>query len=320
MKQAIYKEDVLPITMIRDVFTANPQSAKSQEVLKSLDNRFDPMPDYMMTEIMQGRDYLGAKEVLESRLGYWQQLRARAKNQLIRKFLSDTTLLDPYDSLIALYEDETDLQSKYRLAFCYFNNEQAEQALNVLDEIPATYELNTYQTAIHQDFADYFNVLKRMNDSTWSIRQLDSLSINTLQEIMNHAYPLISGYARGLLVKGRFINYIEQVYFPPNTKSYPEYHFTPHEVNVEKEDHLKLFPNPAWDYVIVYFNTSEYEINGKLLMFDVNGKLIKTMILSDNFNQLTVSLKNLPNGIYMISLFVRDNLIESKKITKVGNK
>ncbi|MCX6234499.1 MAG: T9SS type A sorting domain-containing protein [Bacteroidetes bacterium] len=320
MKQAIYKEDVLPNAMIRDVFTANPQSAKSQEVLNSLDNRFDPMPDYMMTEIMQGRDYLGAKEVLESRLGYWQQLRARAKNHLIRKFLSDTTILHPYDSLIALYEDEADLQSKYRLAFCYFNNEQAEQALNVLNEIPATYELNTYQTAIHQDFEDYFNVIKMIHDSTWSVQQLDSLSVNTLHEIMNNGYPLINGYARGLLVKGNFINYTEKVYFPPNIKSYPEYHFTPHEVIVEKEDHLKLFPNPAWDYVIVYYNTSEYEINGKLLMFDINGKMIKTMILPDYLNQLTVSLKNLPNGIYMISLYEKDNLIESKKITKVGNK
>ncbi|MCX6233189.1 MAG: T9SS type A sorting domain-containing protein [Bacteroidetes bacterium] len=273
-----------------------------------------------MTEIMQGRNYLGAKEILESRLGYWQQLRTRAKNQLVRKFLSDTNILNPYDSLIALHENETDLPSKYRLAFCYFNNDQPEEALDLLDEIPSTYELSTYQNAVHQDYENYFSILKTMRDSAWSVEQLDSISVNTLHEIMNNGYPLIGGYARGLLVKGNFIDYTEQVYFPLNTKSYPEYHFTPHEVIVEKEDHLKLFPNPAWDYVIVYYNTSEYEINGKLLIYDVNGKLIKTMILSNYLNQLTVSLKNFPNGVYMISLFVGDNLIESEKIAKAGNK
>ncbi|MCX6233193.1 MAG: T9SS type A sorting domain-containing protein [Bacteroidetes bacterium] len=320
MKQAIYKEDVLPSAMLRDVLTANPQSAKSQDVLQSLNDRFDPLPDYMIEEIMQGREYLGAKEILESKLGYWQQIRAKAKNQLIRKFLSDTTILNPYDSLIALYENETDIPSKYRLAFCYFNNHQPEEALNLLDEIPSTYELSTYQNAVHQDYKNYFSVLKTMHDSTWSAGQIDSLSVNTLHEIMNNGYPLISGYARGLLVKGNFIDYTEQVYFPTNIKSYPEYHFTPHEVIVEKEDHLKLFPNPAWDYVIVYYNTSEYEMNGKLIMYDVNGKIIKTIVLSNQLNQSTISFKNLPNGVYMISLFVDDNLIESKKITKVGNK
>ncbi|MCX6234750.1 MAG: T9SS type A sorting domain-containing protein [Bacteroidetes bacterium] len=316
MKQAIYKEDVLPNAMIRDVLIVNPQSAKSQEVLQSLDDRFDPMPDYMMAEIMQGRDYLGAKEILESRFGYWQQVRARAKNQLIRKFLSDTTILNPYDSLIALYEDETDLQSKYRLAFCYFNNEQAEQALNVLNEIPATYELNTHQTAIHQDFEDYFNVIKMIHDSTWSARQLDSLSVNTMHSIINDGYPLIGGYARGLLVKGNFINYTEQVYFPPNTKSLPEYHFTTHEVINEKEEHLILFPNPASDYVIVYFSTIELKNTGKLLLHDISGKFLEIMTLHNYQNQLVLNLSDVPNGIYIISLYVDDELVESKKLTK----
>ncbi|MCX6233191.1 MAG: hypothetical protein NT175_00490 [Bacteroidetes bacterium] len=195
-------------------------------------------------------------------------IRARAKNQLIRKFLSDTTILNPYDSLIALYENETDLPSKYRLAFCYLNNDQAEEALNLIDEIPSTYEMNSYQTAVHQDYENYFSILKTIRDSAWSVGQLDSTSVNTLHEIMNNGYPLIGGYARGLLMKGHFINYTEKVYFPLDIKSYPEYHFTPNEVTDVKEDHLKIFPNPSWDYVIAYYNTTVYKMIGKMIIYD----------------------------------------------------
>jgi len=320
MKQAIYKEDVLPNAMIRDVLTANPQSAKSRGVLQSLDNRFDPMPDYMMAEIMQGRNYLGAKEMLESKLGYWQQIRTNAKNQLIRKFLSDTTIVNSYDSLIALYESETDLQSKYRLAFCYVNNDQMDEALGTLNDILSTFTLDEYQTAIHQDYENYFSILKMMHDSNRSAAQLDSSSVSTLHSIMDDEYPLISGYARGLLMKGHFINYIEKVYFPPYAKSYQAYHFTSPKPKATKKDHLRVFPNPSWDYVIVYYNTTDSKVNGKLVMNDMNGKLIKSIELPDQLNQTTISLSDLPNGIYMISLSTNDKLVESKKINKCGNK
>ena len=319
MKQAIYKEDILPNAMVRDVLVANPQSAKSEQVLESLDDRFDPMPGYMMAEIMEGREYLGAKEILESKLGYWQQYRSRAKNQLIRDFLTDTLLLNPHDSLIALFLDENDLQSKYRLAFSYLDKDMATEAIDALDDIPITFELNNYQTAIHEDYESYFDILQMMNDSTWNAQQLDSICINTLSDIMDNDYPLISDYARGLLVKGGHIDYTEQVVYSNNTKSYWIYQFNPKETVIHKKDYLKLFPNPAGDYVIVYFNTIELETTGKLLMHDINGKILRTIMLRNCQNQLTLNLGDIPNGVYIISLYVNGKLIESEKLTKIGN-
>jgi len=272
---------------------------------------------YIITDIMQGRTYLGAKEILESKLGYWQQIRAKAKNRLITEFLSDTTILNPYDSLIALYDSETDLPSKYRLAFCYFYDEQVEEAQNVLAEIPASYSLTDYQTAIHQDYEDYFDVLKMMHDSSWNANQLDSLSVSTLHSTMDDEYPLISGYARGLLMKGHFINYTEKVCFPSGVKSYPVYHFIPQKANADKNEHLKVFPNPAWDYMIICFNTVEFDHPGKLIISDINGRTVKMIQLNKCQNQLTVNLKDLSDGMYIINLYVRNKLVESKKLTKI---
>jgi hypothetical protein len=128
MKNAILKENVLPNAMIRDVLTANPQSAKSFDLIETVEGRYDPMPDYMMAEIMQGKEQLGAMEAMESEISYWEQYRARAMRQLIREYLTDSTITNRNDSLIQLFENENDLESKYRLALTYWEANQEEQA------------------------------------------------------------------------------------------------------------------------------------------------------------------------------------------------
>jgi hypothetical protein len=64
--------------MIRDVLVSNPQSAKSNEIVDMLDERIDPMPDYMMNEIMQGEDVLGAKELIEKNIAVHSTKKNRA--------------------------------------------------------------------------------------------------------------------------------------------------------------------------------------------------------------------------------------------------
>ena len=317
MKQAIYQENILPNAMVRDVLVANPQSAKSADVLDALDERFDPMPDYMMADIMQGLQQIGAKESLESKLNYWEQYRSRAINQLIREFMIDSTIINPNDSLISLFQNESSLQSKYRLAFSYFDKGECTEAVNTISAIPSDFELSPEEDIIHQDYVNYYGVLQTMYDSNLNARQLDSANVQALLEIMNNTHPLISAYARGLLVKGRHIDFTETVAFNGNTKSFPYYYYLNWEsVEIPEENHLKLFPNPAGDYVIIYFNTFEYGQTGICTVDDIRGNTIMSVKLNSIQNQAILNITGIPNGIYIINLIVNDKIIESDKLLK----
>jgi len=319
LKQAIYKENVLPNAMIRDVLSANPQSAKSGEILEAVDARYDPMPDYMMAEIMQGKDQIGALESLESNIGYWEQYRSRAVNRLIRKYLTDSTMTEGVDSLINLFQNESDLQSKYRLAFTYWENNEEEQAMNALAAIPANFELSSSEQSIHQEYLDFFDILQMMKENDLNARQLDSSSVQELMNIMDSGLPHISAYARGLLVKGRFIDFTETVSFPSEVKSYPDYYYLdPKATNFPEEEHLLLFPNPSGDYVIAYFNSIDYGQKGAIIIDDIQGRRITEMSLDSQQNQLVINLSAYPNGIYFINLIINGKLIESEKLSKGG--
>jgi hypothetical protein len=66
LENAADKEDVLTNSLIRDVLVANPQAAKNVEVLDLVENRMNPMPQYMKDQILNGQTTIGSKEVLEA--------------------------------------------------------------------------------------------------------------------------------------------------------------------------------------------------------------------------------------------------------------
>jgi hypothetical protein len=315
MKNAILKENVLPNAMIRDVLTANPHSAKSFDLIETVEGRYDPMPDYMMAEIMQGKEQLGAKEAMESEISYWEQYRSRAIRQLVREYLTDSTIINRNDSLIQFFENENDLESKYRLALTYWEANQEEQAYLALNSIPSSFILSSRQQQAHDAYMDFFALLESMKDSSLHASQLDSVTVQELITIMDENLPGVSACARGLLVKGRHIDFTETVVFPTEVKSYPDYQNYKQPEFSEKE-RLHLFPNPAGDYVVAYFNTIELGGQGRIIISDLQGRKIENIRLNSEQNQQVIDLSTYPNGIYLINLYVNDKLMASEKLSK----
>jgi hypothetical protein len=320
LKQAIYKEDVLPNTMIRDILEANPQSAKSNDILSILDSRYEPMPDYMMAQILEGKEYLGAKEILEAKIQSWQQIRAKAKADLIREFLLDTNMVSPMDSVISFLENETDLNSRYDLALAQWNNFNKEGAWVTLNSIPSQFTLNEIQNIDQENNLEYYGILQTLSDSNWQANQLDSSSVSNLFYLKESGNPRLEALARGLLVSGGFFNYIETINFPVIAKSSnipPGKHNENPTTN--KEEKLWLFPNPAGDYVIAYYDLDLKFKYGEIHLLDIKGNLLKSYQIRSGKDQLVFDLKAYPIGFYMITLNSRNQVIDSKKLSKGGN-
>ena len=51
-------------------------------------------------------------------------------------------------------------------------------------------------------------------------------------------------------------------------------------------------------------------------MTDINGTIIREIELQSRQNQLILNLNGLSNGIYLFSLFVNGELIDSNKLSK----
>jgi hypothetical protein len=189
--------------------------------------------------------------------------------------------------------------------------------MDALEDISSIFDLTARELEIHQDYLDYFDILQMMKDSNLNACDLDSASVQSLITIMNNDLPLISAYARGMLLKGRHIDYNETVAFQSGVKTYPAYYYLdPQKLEYLQEDRFILFPNPCGDFVIAYFNTIVLDHKGIIILNDLLGTELKKISLKSYQNQLVINLSEYPPGTYVIQLCINNKNISSKLLIK----
>jgi len=217
MKSTVEREDMMPNAMVRDVLVANPQSAKSQEVISTLEERTVPMPDYMMDQIMTGAEVVGAKEILERELSTYATSRSEAFQNLYLHYKNQGEDEDAQSALITLLEEENSVEAKYTLAFLYFDNQNTKQALTVLNSIPQQFDLDIQASETHTRYEQLLSVLINMKDNEISATCLDEGNAALLLQLAEDLNDMPGKYARSILITAGLYEYEELVLMPdPN--------------------------------------------------------------------------------------------------------
>jgi len=309
MKSAIYKENVLPNTMLRDVLVANPHSAKSSEIIERVNERIESMPEEMMYEILEGRNFKGNLEILESELASHKSVKFEALHKLESYYKQDT--LDSQgslDSLINLWSEESGPGSLYKLAFLYLYNNDSTNCFNTVNMIPQLNDLSTEQTQDYNDYSSFIEIL-------WSLKQdatsLDSIKIGQLTDLISRNAKT-ANMARNVLVANGLMDYTEPIYLADELKSMS---VTPNKPGDTKSNRFNLivFPNPAKNYIIVSYDLKESQGKSSIGISSMDGKPCYEQYINGIKNQTIISLSGFSEGVYCIQLKNNGEVIETVK-------
>ena len=302
MKSAINKENVLPNAMIRDVLVANPQSAKSTEILDRINERIDPMTEEMIGEILEGRNVEGALEILEDNLALHMTSKYKSLHRLESYYKHDTLdISGSKDSLIRIWSQETDPSILYKLAFLHLYNIDSINCLSTLDLIPQQINFSQQDQEEYDEYSELMNLL-------WGLRNgssaLDSLVEEQLISLSsNDSKP--GSIARNVLIANGIIDYIEPIYLADNLKSslvIPE--------NPKKENsnvhRLKVHPNPANEYIIVSYDLTGLTGDFQIIITSSEGKPIIHRSLTGIKNQIIISTVKISSSMYVVNLVKGD--------------
>jgi len=316
MQTAIEKEEVLPNAMIRDILVANPQSAKSNEVLDELNNRFVPMPEPMMEEIMTGQSQISAKETLEGEIAYHKAKRQDLFYQLVRSYRADSVNPASHDSLIALLQVEVSLKTKYLLAFEYLHDNDTTFVAAVLNAIPTSFSLSDAQAQVYNDYLDYFGILTSLRTEGKSVFELSLNQITVLQNISVAGREPVSSYTRNILLANQLTEYYEPILFPDLTNpapSKPDRKPDP----ATSEAYFRLYPNPAKHYTIVDYSLTGLQSPQNQIIFVITnqeGKEMENILVYKQYDQFILNLADFVPGNYICTLYAEGKKIQSQKV------
>lgn len=315
LASAIQKENVLLDAMIRNILVANPQSAKNNELLELLDQRFQALPDYMWEEILEGRNIVSAYENLEATLSNYLKNEAEYQNQLIHLYLKENTKAAK-DSIINILLSGNSLQHWYQAAFIRQEYGDNSEALNILNNINNEFDLNTAKLDSHNDIIAFVNEIETQKQQGKSITQPDSVAIDWLVNIMNFGSAPSSNFARNILVTHGIIDYEFDDLLPDLNKS----NSIKYEIDLKHNPHkdiLNLHPNPVNDFVIVSYDvssiTKEY-LHKMLNITSIDGKVMESITLNKTKDSMVLPLVGYKPGSYFITIYLDKHIIDSKNL------
>ncbi len=317
---AIEKEDVLPGVMIRDIMVANPKAAKSEKLILKLDQRWNPLPEYMKAQILTGRSIVSIREETESRHTAFKLQRAKYFNSLVKYYMKDT--VNPAasaDSLVSLLENEHDLKAKYLLSFIDAKQGDWDAGFDVLNAVPTQFDFEAEQSLLHTQMTTYYQLLHGLAQQGKSPLQADSNDITVLENIEQADAGEISAYARNILWALNEIEYNEPVLVPDVMKStsvaaaYGEI-----MKKVAEAPHiLSVKPIPAKDFVIIEY-CFDLDTEATVEIFDMNGNVKYEKCISGKQDALTVDTGKWKAGVFLAILKINGKTIENVKFTVVN--
>jgi hypothetical protein len=78
---------------------------------------------------------------------------------------------------------------------------------------------------------------------------------------------------------------------------------------------LKVYPNPATDYVTFEYKLPEYVEQSTIIITSITGKVIKEFDLKDITGQILWDTRTIENGIYFYALKRGDKTLTSGKVS-----
>jgi len=186
--------------------------------------------------------------------------------------------------------------------------------LQRLQEIPEQYLYNEAQNDDHYVIVEKYRMLGKLLSGNKPVQLMDSLTAaNFIQNIATDD-QLGDTWLRNCLAASGKINFTEQYILPDLTKSVEV--DIPVKKNKPTNDYLKVFPNPAREYIVIEYRAAKLS-DSYILITDAMGKPVDKLVIKREADQITYITKYLVSGIYNCSLSIDGNNKSSIRFTVV---
>ncbi|OYT13094.1 MAG: hypothetical protein B6I19_06905 [Bacteroidetes bacterium 4572_114] len=310
LKAAADKTEVLPESIIFEIMAANPDELKKEELIKYLEDKENPLPQYMIGILRQlalGTTY---KTVLQQQLAVHNQIKTRAAHDMIRSIISDTVMNFP--ELRNWLDNLGGIRADRQIVSTYLTENNYTDALALAGLLPGLYELEGNTLTEHNYYMEVLNLRVTVQQQGRNILDLTGNEIAQLNNIAANSRGIAGAEARGILEFGYGYSYCDCLNVGDN-QGYKSYTYNPASINQAYGMALTVDPNPAKDWTVFNYTLPENAARGLIKISDVYGKLIDSFTVTGTQGQKLWDTRNIRPGVYFYFYDV-NGMTESGKI------
>lgn len=306
------RTDVLPDNAIFDILAANPDELKKDTLISYLENKEDPLPDYMIN-ILKQLAYTNTtyKTILLDDLETYYGQKMQSAKSIIHSMLHDS-IVDQTDYRNWL-DNMTCLSADKQIIASYLSEGDTTNAFQLLNIIPSFYELSGDELVDFNSYKDLITLQISWKNQGKTIFELDSSDVIALENYAYNTTGSASYSAKNILSKA--LDYTFCDCLGSNDTAYMK----STDINIEISDDesfgidINVNPNPANTWAVFNYRMCTDKSVGFISISDISGKEIKKFNISGKYGQQIWDTRGVKPGVY-IYMYYSDNYSKSGKL------
>jgi hypothetical protein len=297
LKAVADKTEVFPDAAIFDILAANPEEMKNSKFLKHLQEKQNPLPQYMidiLKEVSEGSTY---KSVLQQDMAKHGRKKSNAALDQIRSIINDTII--DYDELRNWLDNLGGIEADMQIIETYMHQKNYNAANSLAQTLPSIYSLEGKGLEEYGMYMSLLN-LEQDLDSTRTYADLTDTEFALLQSIADSSKGKAGAKAKGIIRKYYGGHFYDCINLDENSfKSSP---VNPNILGEVYGLNITCNPNPAKEWTTFDYTLPDNQTSANLSVFDNTGKLIFNKTLNGPSGQYIWDTRKIMAGQYVFIL------------------
>lgn len=302
----VIDKNVLPPALLFEVLQANLHLMKSNKFIAHLKTGANiGFPEYMVDLLLLSSEPESQRKLLEQTINNSLGEMSAAYQAVVSFIMQDTT--DRENMLVDLLTDVPLKETKLQLTDYFIGKGNKSLAINAVNDYLS---LASNEGAISNEVTEFYTAVGLYHQQS----QLDTQKLFLLAADSAHAYNQraisILKYIHGSAPDAQPLQL-------PIT-SYKKEHQAVNSVSATNTTPLKLYPNPAKNYITIEFDNHTNESTFNIELLDNAGRVIQSSLINAGHAKhllYNLSLGDLPSGYYFMKVKTDSKIIGTGSFT-----
>lgn len=299
LKATADRTDVLPESVIFEIMAANPDELKKEELIKYLEDKNNPLPEYMidiLNQVAMGSTY---KTALKRQMAHYSQEKTRAAHNMIRSLLNDS--VSDNDELRNWLDNIGGKRADEQIIATYMSEGNFANALSLAGMMPALYNYSVNDMAEHTYYTEMLNLQISLAQQQRTIADLDSTEVANLVFIAENSGGTAGTQAKGILEYSYGYIYCNCIDTDESGLKSSE-RFNAALLDKISGIEITVRPNPAKEWAVFDYSLPNDDSQGVIKIRDASGKEITSIPISGKQGQHIWDTRMLKPGVSYYTL------------------